>query len=85
VKGSAPLDLALLFLPPLSLGLLVTAHLGIALGLSRRAPRWRAVVALLVPPLAVIWGREERLFGWCRLWLGAGAAYAVTVALAIVS
>jgi hypothetical protein len=85
VKGSAPLDLALLFLPPLSLGLFVTAHLGIALGLSRRAPRWRALVALVVPPLALVWGREERLFGWCRLWLGACAAYAVTLALALAS
>ena len=85
MKGSAPLDLALLFLPPLSLALLVTAHLAIVGRLSRRTPRWRAAVALLVPPLAVVWGREERWFGWCRLWLAAGAAYAITLTLALTS
>jgi hypothetical protein len=85
VKGSAPLDLALLFLPPVALALLVTAHLAIVGGLSRRVPRWRAAVALVVPPLAVVWGREEKMRGWCRLWLAACVTYAVSLGLALAS
>ncbi len=85
MKGSAPLDLALLFLPPVSLALLVTAHLAIVGRLLRRVPRWRAAVALLVPPLAVVWGREEKMLGWCRLWLAACVAYALTLGLALAS
>jgi hypothetical protein len=85
VKGSAPLDLALLFLPPLSLALLVLAHVAIVVALVRRTPRWRAAVALVVPPLAGVWGREAKLTGWGRLWLGACIAYAVTLGIALAS
>jgi hypothetical protein len=85
VKGSAPLDLALLFLPPVSLALLVTAHLAIVGRLARRVPRWRAAVALVVPPLAVVWGRAEAMTGWCRVWIAAAVTYAVTLGLALAS
>ena len=85
MTGPALSDLALLLLPPLSLALLVVAHLPLVAALARRTPRWRAAVALLVPPLAVLWGREEQLVGWCRLWLGACVAYVVTLGAAWLS
>ncbi|HTQ08401.1 MAG TPA: hypothetical protein VMI54_31315 [Polyangiaceae bacterium] len=85
VQGLALVDLTLLLLPPLSLGLLVTAHLAIAVGLLGQSPRWRAFVALLVPPLAVVWGLRAGMTIWCRVWLGAAAAYAVTLVAALAS
>ena len=34
----------------------VTAHVTLVVGLAARPPRWRALVALVVPPLAPWWG-----------------------------
>ena len=72
---------ALLFV---GLATLVTVHVALAARLGRQRPRWRGLVALVVPPLAVMWAFRE---GWRRtafLWLGAVAVYtaALTVALA---
>jgi len=85
VKGSAALDITLLVLPALSLGLLVTAHLVIVARLFGQSPRWRAAVALLVPPLAPFWGAQAALKLWCRLWIGAALAYAITLLIALAS
>ena len=49
---------------------LVTVHLALALRLIlRERPRWRGLVALVVPPLAVIWAfapafAGSRCSGW---------------------
>lgn len=83
--GSALVDLTLLFVPPLALGLLVTAHLAIVLGLLGRSPRWRALAALVVPPLAVVWGMQAEMKIWCRVWLGSALVYVVTLVAALVS
>ena len=85
VLGSALVDLTLLLLPPLSLGLLVTAHLAIVIGLLGQRPRWRALAAFLVPPLAVVWGFKAEMTGWCRVWLGAALVYAITLVVALES
>lgn len=39
----------------------VTSHLSIAFGLTARPPRWRGAVAVVVPPLAVLWAYREGL------------------------
>ena len=40
----------------LGLATLITVHVGLAFRLLfRQRPRWRGLVALVVPPLAVIW------------------------------
>jgi hypothetical protein len=83
VQGSAPLDLALLALPPLALGLLVTAHVAIVSRLLGRTPRWRGLLALVVPPLAVVWGMKIEMRGWCRVWIAAAIVYLGTLALAV--
>ena len=58
-------------------GLLVTAHVVLAASLALLKPRWRGLVALLVPPLAPYWGMEQRMRLRSALWLGAAAAYVV--------
>ena len=66
----------------LAFGLLITAHVVLAASLAiERRPRWRGLVALLVPPLAPYWGMEERMRLRSALWLGAAAAYVVALAL----
>ena len=83
MKGSVLVDVLLVLAPSLSLALLVTAHVALVVGLALRAPRWHAAVALVVPPLAVVWGRE-RSRNWSVIWLAAAAAYLVTLALSAV-
>ncbi len=80
---SAPaLDLALLLLLSLALGLLVTSHVALAALLVARRPRWRALLALVVPPLAPYWGWTEGLKIWSVLWLFSATLYAVGFAVA---
>lgn len=59
---------------------LVTAHVALAARLVLRGrPRWRGLVALVVPPLGVIWALRA---GWYRLaatWIGAVLVYVVAL------
>jgi hypothetical protein len=58
-------------------GLLVTVHVALSAALLTRRPRWRALLALLVPPLAPYWGYKE---GWRKgalIWVAAFCLYAV--------
>lgn len=61
---------------------LVTVHVFIAGRLFLRTrPRWRGLVALVVPPLAPIWGYRE---GWriaSTVWLVAVLVYLVATVL----
>ena len=57
--------------------LLITAHVTIAFGLARRAPRWRALVALVIPPLAPYWALGARMWVRASLWLASVAIYGV--------
>jgi hypothetical protein len=56
----------------------VTAHLALLAGLARRRPRWRAIAAFVVPPLAPIWGWNE-MPKRAHAWAIAFAAYAVVI------
>ncbi|HEV8551558.1 MAG TPA: hypothetical protein VGQ57_21065 [Polyangiaceae bacterium] len=82
MKGSALVDILLVLGPSLSLALLVTAHVALVAALAVRRPRWHAALALVVPPLAVFWGREQKLNVWCAVWLAALVLYGATFALA---
>jgi hypothetical protein len=59
---------------------LVTVHIALASRLVLRTrPRWRGVLALLVPPLAPIWAFRE---GWRAsglVWIAAVVAYIVAL------
>jgi hypothetical protein len=60
----------------LAFAVLVTVHVTIVAGLLGRAPRWRALPALVVAPLAPYWAwrtmRRRAL-----VWVASAAAYAV--------
>jgi hypothetical protein len=67
----------------LAFATLVTVHVGLAFRLTLRTrPRWRGLAALVVPPLAPIYGFRE---GWRRtstLWLVAVIVYVVALLFA---
>ena len=65
-----------------ALAALVAVHLALVYGLVRRRPRYRALFALLVPPLAPYWGWDTGMRRRALLWVCALAAYAVGVGLA---
>lgn len=45
----------------LSFAVAVTVHASLVYGLAHRKPRWRALVALVIPFMAPLWGwREHR-------------------------
>lgn len=58
-----------------ALGLLATAHVALVAALFWLKPRWRALAALLVPPLAPYYGWQEKRYVWSGLWLIASVAY----------
>ncbi len=61
---------------------LVTAHLMLVAGLAARPPRWRALVALVVLPLAPLWGRRERMHVRVVAWTVSAALYVALLWLA---
>jgi hypothetical protein len=74
---------------PLVTGLLVSAlaievlaHVALLFGLFARRPRWRGLVALVVPPLAPLWGWQEGMHVRVYAWLTGLVSYAIGVALA---
>ena len=64
--------------------LFVTAHVSIVWGLLFRAPRWRALVALVVAPLALYWAIRERMKVRAGLWIASLVLYGITRVLASV-
>jgi hypothetical protein len=56
---------------------LITAHVTIVAGLAGRPPRWRAIAAFFVVPMAPYWGVRERMFARSAAWIASAAAYAV--------
>ncbi len=63
---------------------LVTAHIAIAWGLLWRAPRYRALVALVVPPLAPYWAWREHMRVRAGIWAGALVLYVIARLIAAV-
>jgi hypothetical protein len=68
-------DTAAFALLVVSFATLVTAHVTIAFGLSRRAPWWRAPVAFVVVPLAPYWALRARMRVRAALWGVAALVY----------
>ncbi len=60
-------------------GLLLTAHVRLLAHLCVAKPRWRAAVALLLPPFAPYWGWQDRLRLWSALWIFAGILYSTSL------
>jgi hypothetical protein len=77
-----PVDLALLALICVAVGLHLVAHVTLVIGLLRRKPWWRGLVALVIPPLAPFWGYEAELRGRVTLWVATLAVYLASVTAA---
>jgi hypothetical protein len=60
----------------------VTVHVTIVAGLALRRPRWRALVALAVAPMAPYWAAKNGKVARAALWGATAAAYLVLRRLA---
>ena len=60
----------------------VTMHVAIAFGLARRKPRWRALVALVLPPFAPYWAWHEHMRLRMGFWVGGLVVYVTALVLA---
>ena len=76
------MDLAIYIVAGLAFGTLVTAHVALLVGLLLRHPRWRAPIALVMPPLAPYWGYDAGMRLRTLIWVGAVCVYAVAMILA---
>jgi hypothetical protein len=56
---------------------LVTTHVTLVVGLVGREPRWRALAAAVIPPLAPYWGVREGMLVRAALWIASAVAYVV--------
>ncbi|MDB4945139.1 MAG: hypothetical protein JWP97_4673 [Labilithrix sp.] len=65
----------------LASAVLVTAHVAIVYGLAFRLPRWRALVAFFVAPLAPFWAFQEKMRIRAFLWVGALVIYVIATIL----
>ncbi len=70
----ALLELALLALP---FAVFITAHVSLVYGLLMQKPRWHGVAALLIWPVAPIWGLQSGLRYRSAIWIVSLMAYAV--------
>jgi hypothetical protein len=67
----------------LSFATLCTTHLAIAVRLVWRVrPRYRGLIALVVPPLAPVWAYGQAWRAMCWIWIGSVVAYAGAVGVA---
>jgi hypothetical protein len=76
-------DALLLGVLVISFATLLTAHVAIAVRLFMKSrPRYRGVVAFMVPPLAPFWAYTHGFRRMCWLWVGAVTCYAVAITVA---
>ena len=61
---------------------LITVHVTIVYGLAKKHPRWRALVALVVPVIAPYWAWREHMRVRAGLWMGGVVVYLVALLLA---
>lgn len=65
-----------------SFAILCTTHLALVLGLSRRRPRWRGPLALILAPLAPYWGYGAKMRFLALLWVVAFSTYMLALVAA---
>jgi hypothetical protein len=63
---------------------LVTVHVAIVLGLAGRDPRWRALVAFVVPPLAPYWALRGGMVKRGSLWIGSVVLYSALLVISAI-
>ena len=65
-----------------ALAWLITVHVTIAVGLAKKPPRWRALVAFVVPVIAPYWAWREQMRTRAAMWMGGVVVYLVALLLA---
>jgi hypothetical protein len=60
---------------------LVTVHVAIVLALAVRDPKWRALIALVVPPLAPYWAMRGGMVVRGGVWIGCAVLYSCFLGL----
>jgi hypothetical protein len=66
----------------LAFAALVTTHGVLVATLAAKPPRWHALAALVVPPLAPYWGARRGRYVGATLWAVSAVAYLVLRQLA---
>ena len=66
----------------LSFATVVVVHVAIAFKLLWRKPRYRGLVALVIPPLAPWWAYSENWQRLCWVWVGAVLCYTAALTAA---
>jgi drug/metabolite transporter (DMT)-like permease len=68
----------------LGLATLITVHVALSWRLFwGQRPRWRGLVALVIPPLGLIWARRAGWKGTVGMWLGAVTVYLAALIAAL--
>jgi hypothetical protein len=62
--------------------LAIATHVALLAGLVLRRPRWRAIVALVLPPMAPLWAWKAGMHARVVAWGLALLAYALSCAIA---
>ena len=75
-------DLIVVALLVVAFAFVVTMHVAIAFGLAKRRPRWRALVAFVVPPFAPYWAWQEHMRKRMGFWIGGVVVYVAALILA---
>jgi hypothetical protein len=63
---------------------LCTVHVAIVASLLRQHPRWRALVAFVVPPLAPYWALRTGMVVRGGIWIGSVILYTTLLGLAAI-
>jgi hypothetical protein len=75
-------DVVLVAILVLAFASVVTAHVAITFGLARSKPRWRALVAFVLVPLAPYWAWRAQMRKRTWLWIGSLVLYLAALIVA---
>jgi hypothetical protein len=68
----------------LAFATLVTVHVAITFGLAQQSPRWRALLAFFIPPLAPYWALRLGMTLRGTIWVAAVLVYATFLGFAAI-
>ena len=79
------MDIAIMLTLVGSFAILCTTHVGLAVALTLRKPRWKGVVALVLIPLAPYFGHAARMRLGVALWVASFSVYVLALVAASVA
>jgi hypothetical protein len=68
----------------LAFATLVTVHLAIVFDLAFQYPRWRALAAFFIPPLAPYWALRDGMVVRAGMWIGSVILYTTLLGIAAI-